>query len=329
MKPTFSARAGLLGVLATILFSLAPVNATIVSVTVFARGASVGSTNPDSICQGQNSIWVAYTNNSVSTGGGLSTIVQYDLQGNVLQTVKLAGGVDGLKNGPNGLIWALQNQDGNSALTLINPQTGILPGSPLHYVVTSTSRGYDDVAFLGSEVFLTYTNPAGPEDYIVQNITSIGPPITVSGILQDGASAMNIATGQTQTIPATDPDSLKITPDGELVQTEESPATLVFIKNPGAANQTVSFLNLIDSTGAAVSSLDDPVFATSSSGTFYVSDTSNNRILAIKATNLSVNSLYASVGSLNAFVSVNRKTGVVKPLVENLNGPHGNLFLPQ
>jgi len=329
MNLKLDTRFGLLAVLAANLFSAAPASATIVSVTVFASGTDVGATNPDSICEGHNSIWVAYTNNSVSTGGGLSTIVQYDLSGNVLQTVKVAGGVDGLKAGPNGIIWVLQNQDGNSTLTLINPQTGILPGSPLPYAVTSTSRGYDDIAFLGGSIYLTYTNPTGPQDYIVQKITSMVPPITVSNILLDGASATNIATGQIQTIPATDPDSLKTTPAGELVQTEESPGTFVFIKNPGTASQAVSFLNLVDSTGAAVSSLDDPVFATSSSGTFYVSDTSNNRIVAIQATNLKVTSLYASVGSMNAFVEVNRQTGVVRPLVTSFIGPHGNLFLPQ
>jgi len=70
-------------------------------------------------------------------------------------------------------------------------------------------------------------------------------------------------------------------------------------------------------------------YATSTSGTFYLSDTSNNRVLAIEAANLRKNSLFASVGSLNAFVEVDQKTGLVKPLVKNLNGPHGNLFLPQ
>jgi hypothetical protein len=39
-------------------------------------------------------------------------------------------------------------------------------------------------------------------------------------------------------------------------------------------------------------------------------------------------SLYASVGSLNEFTSVDLKTGKVTALISGLNGPHGILFLP-
>lgn len=152
-------RLGVSGVLVIALFALTPASAKIISVKVFATGTAISATNPDSICAGQNSVWVAYANNSSSTGGGLSTVVQYDLQGKVLQTFSIAGTVDGLKKAPNGNILALQNQDGNSTLTLINPVSGIVPGSPYPYAVTSATRGYDDVAFLGGAMYLTYTNP--------------------------------------------------------------------------------------------------------------------------------------------------------------------------
>jgi hypothetical protein len=149
--------------------------------------------------------------------------------------------------------------------------------------VTSTSRGYDDIAFLNGAMDLTYTNPVSPKDYIIQRMASMGPIIRMANILLDGAKGVNIATGQQDhTIPATDPDSLKTTPDGQLIQTEGSPATFVFVKNPGASDQSVSFLNLVDSTGTAVSSLDDPVYATATSRTFYLSDTGNNASLRFK-----------------------------------------------
>ena len=69
------------------------------------------------------------------------------------------------------------------------------------------------------------------------------------------------------------------------------------------------------------------MFAGSNSGTFYVSDTSNNQVVAVKMTGLKVGSMYGSVGSLNAFSYVDAKTGVVTPVVTTFNGPHGILFL--
>ena len=40
-------------------------------------------------------------------------------------------------------------------------------------------------------------------------------------------------------------------------------------------------------------------------------------------------SLFASVGSLNQFVTVNLKTGVVTAALDKLNVPHGLVFVPE
>jgi hypothetical protein len=76
----------------------------------------------------------------------------------------------GLKVNPvTGMVWALQNQDGNSTLSLINPTTNTV-SSPLSYASPpyvygpSSARGYDDLAFLGGKVYLSYTNPVNPTD---------------------------------------------------------------------------------------------------------------------------------------------------------------------
>ena len=118
---------------------------TIRSISTFASGTAqtVNATGPDSITVGGGSVWVSYTNGSDSTGlSGNSTIVQYDMNGIVQHAFSIAGSVDGLKIEPaTGLVWALQNQDGNSTLTLIDPKTGITPNSPLHYQVASSTRG--------------------------------------------------------------------------------------------------------------------------------------------------------------------------------------------
>ena len=302
----------------------------VVSVTEFASGTAVNGTNPDSICYDGKSIWIEYADDSVSTGGGHSTVVQYDLKGNVMQTFTIAGSVDGLKPDGSGMIWALQNQDGNSTLTLINPKTGIVPGSPFTYAVQSAIQGYDDVAFVGGKAFLSHTNPAAPTDAILQSVDNIKSPISVTDVLLAGATGTNLATGQTgQALPDADPDSLKTTPGNGLMLTSAHNGYLLFVNAPPTQSQAVSFLQLVDSTGADVSGLDDCKFVGSTTGTFYVSDTSNNRVLAIKMERLTVGSLYGSVGSLNAFSHIDQKTGLVTPVVTIFNGPHGVLFLEQ
>lgn len=97
--------------------------------------------------------------------------MQYNLLGDAQNTYTIPGLADGLKFDPaTGDVWALQNQDGNSTLTLINPATNQVSAplsyaSPYVYGADST-RGYDDVAFLGQRVFLSYTNPVNPGDAV-------------------------------------------------------------------------------------------------------------------------------------------------------------------
>jgi hypothetical protein len=329
MKNMFSILAKTL--VCSVLMTLATIAsaAQITAVRTFATGSAVNASAPDSITVSRDSVWISYANGADSTGvRGSSTVVQYDLRGNVRSKYVIAGSVDGLKIDPRtGLVWALQNQDGNSTLTVIDPVTGITPQAT--YAVKSSTRGYDDVVFTSNDVFLSYSNPTNPTDATIQRLVKGSNPIAVTTILTQGARGTNIATGQPNQLTAqNDPDSLKLTPSGDLQLTSGDDGQLIFVRNPGAANQAVSFLQLLDSTGKPVSRLDDAVFATAEAGTFYLSDTNNNRVLAIDVTDLSVGSLFASVGSLNELASVDLKTGKVSAFVPNLNGPHGLVFVP-
>lgn len=294
-------------------------------ITTFASGTAVNATQPDSITLSKNSVWVEYGNGADSTGlRGSSTIVQYKRNGQVLYTYSIAGSVDGLKVDPRtGLVWALQNQDGNSTLSLIDPKKHTVTG-PIPYAVTSSARGYDDVVFRGNQVFLSYTNPVLPTDPTIQLLQNGSDPLVVSNILLMGATGTNLATGQSnQPISDTDPDSLKLTPTGDLMLTGEADGQLIFVENPGP-NQSVSFLQLIDpSTGLAISGIDDAVITTGQEEVFYLSDTGNNRVLKIEVDNVPVGSLFCSISSLNYLGLVDIHTGVATPFVSNLNGPHG------
>jgi hypothetical protein len=303
---------------------------TIRSISTFATGQAVNATGPDSITVGGGSLWVSYTNGADSTGlSGSSTVVQYDLNGTVRKTYTIAGSVDGLKIEPKtGLVWALQNQDGNSTLTLIDPTTGITSNSPLHYQVASSTQGYDDVVFRNGQVFLSYTNPAAPTDPTIQRLENRESPLIVTPILTMGAKGTNIATGQPdQPTTQNDPDSLKLTPGGALMLSSGDDGQLVFVLNPGTDDQKMAFLSLLTPSKMRVSGLDDAIFPGSEAGTLYLSDTGNNRVLKIKLEDITEGSLYACVGSLNQFVRVDIPTGIVTPVISNLNAPHGLAFV--
>jgi hypothetical protein len=326
-----SAKPGLGSLIATIaVLSASTVGAQTVQVSTFATGTGVNATGPDSIAVTKNSLWVSYTNGAESHGlSGSSTIVQYKLKNaKVRSTYSIPGSVDGLKVDPStGTVWALQNQDGNSTITLIDPEQHTV-SKPIPYAVKSATSGVDDVAFRVDETFLSYTNPVVPSDPTILLVHNGSNPVVVTPILEMGATGTDLATGlPNQPTSQSDPDSLRLTPYGDLMLSSGGNAQLIFVSHPGTAIQSVSFLNLLDHAKQPVADLDDAAFATAHKGTFFLADTGHNRVLRISAAELSVGSLYASVSSLNALVAVNLKTGVVTPVVGNLQGPHGLQFV--
>jgi hypothetical protein len=304
-------------------------HAATITETVFATGAVVNGTAPDSVTAANGSIWVSYTNGADSTGlKGHSTVVQYDIAGNVLHQYTIAGYVDGLKVNPaDGKIWAMQNQDGNSTLTIIDPATNTA-GPAMQYAVKSSTRGYDDVVFHNGSIFMSYTNPVSGVDATIQRLKNGSNPIAVdSTILTMGAVGTDLADGRQEPTAQNDPDSLKSTPGGGLMLSSGDDGQLIFVNGLGGLN-AVSFLQLRNpKTGKPVSGLDDAIFVTATAGTFYLSDTGHNRVLAIHATGLTPGSLYASIGSLNEFASVNQTTGFVSSFAGSVKGPHGVAFV--
>src|SRR5499427_4100022 len=226
-----------------------------VSVSTFATGGAVSATEPDSITTGGGSVWIEYGNGADSTGAsGDSTVLQYSTSGAVQHIYTIAGLVDGLKLNPiTGMVWALENNDGNATLSLINPASHMVSGplmyqSPPYVYGPTSGRGYDDVAFLNGKVYLSYTNPGSPTDPVLQILNQGNTPsgtLTTTTILT--AQQTNpLFTSPTQAPP--DIDSLKSTPGGQLVLTSEgdglgsafatSDGRFTLISNPGTAVQT-------------------------------------------------------------------------------------------
>ncbi|MBV8903781.1 MAG: hypothetical protein JOZ22_09100 [Acidobacteriia bacterium] len=298
------------------------------NVQTFATGAAVGGTSPDSVLFGDGSIWISYQNGAASTGGsGASTIVRYTPSGTVLNTWSIAGNVDGLRVDPTGLIWALQNNDANAALTVINPLTNATTAySYGSSYSNSAGRGFDDAAFEHGQVFLSETNPVSGTDPILLKLsTGLTSPLQVSGLLNSTSTGKNLATGANTSVSITDPDSLILMPSGDLALTGEADHTIVFIHNPGAANQSESFIALKGPNGQPISgNPDDTMFPTATQGFFYIADTGGNTVYRISATGLPAGSVFIDVG--DEFGSLDTSTGIVTPIFTGVS-PHGGEFV--
>jgi hypothetical protein len=308
-------------------------DAKAISITpaTFATGTPISATSPDSVVFGLGSLWASYQNGADSTGAsGSSTVVRYSPSGAVLNTWTIAGNVDGLRIDPNNQVWALQNNDGNSALTVINPVTNgtssFTYGSSYTANGNSTGRGFDDVEFLNGQTYISETNPgAGTDPMLLQFTTGLASPLQVSGILNSTFTGLNLATGAQASTTITDPDSLVLAPSGDLVLTGEADQELVFVHDPGGPNQSESFLPLLGLNGQTITgSPDDTVFATAASGTFYIADTGANTVYALSASGLTPGSEFVDVG--NEFGLLDTSTGIVTPLFTGVS-PHGAVFV--
>jgi hypothetical protein len=329
-------RIGALSTTALFLATVASAQAAPTAVSsVFATGGPVGGTQPDSVTIGNGSVWVEYGNGADSTGaGGSSTIVQYGLSGAVQHTYSISGLVDGLKLNPvTGKVWALQNNDGNATLSIIDPTTHTVSGplsyaSPPYVYGSSSSRGYDDVAFLGGKVYLSYTNPVNPTDPVLQVLNNGNNP---TGTL----TTTTILTAAQTGVSVPDIDSLKSTPNGELVLTSEGDgagtgnpvATFTLIANPGAANQTVTNVPVTDAKGDLAEGMDDVIFPDATSGWLFVAGAAGNVVDKVWVTGLTVGTPIIALGSFNEVATVNPVTGVVETPLLNIDAPHGMDFV--
>src|SRR5271168_1719570 len=128
--------------------------------SVFAT-APAGLSAPDSVALLGDQVFIGYGDNHAPDGSdGLSSqVVQFNMKGHVVHIYTVLGHNDGIKINPaTHLVWALQNEDANPNLVIINPQTKQQKfygfGPTLH------GGGYDDLVFRGCQVFLSASNPS-------------------------------------------------------------------------------------------------------------------------------------------------------------------------
>src|SRR5579864_5625849 len=334
MKGQHAARLLVLVVFLTALTAAGQVTASVpYTVSTFAAGVDGVYTKPDSIAVLDGRVYIGYGNNVSTTGsdGKSSTIVEYKMNGDVVTTFSVLGHNDGLRVNPQTKqLWAMQNEDANPNLVIIDPKTGTQ--TVYTFGPTPHGGGYDDIAFRGNDVFLSASNPANNPNLAAAVVKASfnGSTISVTEAVNAGATATDVPTDTPVALNLQDPDSMIFDALGDLVLDSQADGELVIVHHLGFADQSIYHLAL--NVGGASTQIDDTIFATSSHGVILVSDRDagadgSGIVYAISKNIFSPNAAYSATP--NAVGALDLDTGVITPVVSGMTSPHGMAFIPR
>jgi hypothetical protein len=299
------------------------------TVSTFATGVAKLYFQPDSIALLDGHIFIGYGNGAAPDGsdGKSSTIVEYKMNGDVVTNYSVVGHNDGLRVNPRTKqLWAMQNEDGNPNLVIIDTTKGTQ--TVYTFGPTPHGGGYDDISFRGSDVFLSASNPSNNPNFApaVVKATISGSVVNVSEALNASATATDIPTDTPVTLNLQDPDSMIFNRFGDLVLDSQADGELIIVHHLGFIDQSVYHLAL--TLNGAATQVDDTIEATSTHGTILVSDRDAGAAgitYAISKNIFSSGAAYTatptSVGSLDF------DTGVIANVVTGLVSPHGMAFI--
>ncbi|HLJ32613.1 MAG TPA: hypothetical protein VKU38_03135 [Ktedonobacteraceae bacterium] len=299
------------------------------TVTLFARRPAT-STAPDAVVVDGNHVFIDYQNVTAKdcTDTNTSTIIEYNMNGSQVKTFSVAGHSDGMRVDPStGLLWISSCEDGNAKFFTIDTTSGTI--TPYTFSAAPHGGGYDDMYFVNGTAFIAASNPnvnsAGVNVFpAIDKITLSNGKAVLTPILMGNATATDLTTNKQVTLNEIDPDSMTVDAKGQLVLVNQAGNELVFLKNPGTPQQQVSRVPVGDS-------LDDTVWATSTSGRLLVVDASGNTVW-ISAPQFTPGTVYTEAPSDSGtagFVGVvDLSTGIVTPVVIGFGSPSGMLFVP-
>ena len=299
------------------------------SVRVWATGTADFS-HPDSLERDGNDIWVGYQNVTAKDGtdGKSSTVVEYNMHGRVERTFAVPGHCDGLRIDPaTHIVWATSNEDGNPGLVSIDPATGV--ETQYTFAPTAHGGGFDDMGFVNGKMFIAASNPtldaSGANVFpAIDAVSFQGTNVVLTPALLGNATAIDVTTGLPVTLNLVDPDSITITPSGDLMLVNQAGSELVFVSQAGLTSRTVTRLPV-------ATQLDDTVWATAPEGELLVADGKTNTIYAVR-TKFVPGTVYTETPDDSSIASmvgtVNLKTGVVYPQIIGFGKATGLLFVP-
>ena len=296
------------------------------TVSVFTTSIPGVDFAPDSIAVLDGHVFVGYGDGAATDGsdGKSSTIVEYKENGDMVRTYTVPGHNDGLRVDPRTKhLWAMQNEDGNPNLVIINPKNG---NQKLYtFGPTPHGGGYDDISFRGDDVFLSASNPANNPNNAPAIVKAElkGNMVVVTPVLSGTANATDIPTDASTPLNLQDPDSMIFDPFGDLVLDSQADAELIVVHHAGFDDQSVYHLALTQN-GVPVQ-IDDTVFATASQGVILVSDRDGETVYAITRNIFAPGAAYSAAPT--SVAALDPSTGVLTDVVTGMVSPHGIAFV--
>jgi hypothetical protein len=242
-------------------------------------------TQPDDITGLNGKIFVGFQNQvgtkgepvpSGTTGAGFrdSTVVEFSSSGSPAAQWNVAGHLDGLTGDPaTGKLIVTTNEDGNAHLFLIDPSS---PQTVEYHLPTLPhGGGLDAISIWHGMILISASAPSatsGPAVYVV-SLNSSNNTASVHALFADNSTAAG-ARGTTH-LALTDPDSNAVVPasaprfGGQFELTSQGDLLQIFAAD--TSGKRLSELKLSQS-------VDDSAWATSASGTLYVTDSTDDLI---------------------------------------------------
>ena len=299
--------------------------------TVFAKAPS-GMSAPDSIAVLGDHVFVGYGDGHAPDGsdGKNSQIVEYDMEGNELYTYTVTGHNDGLKIDPaTNFLWALQNEDANSNLVIIDPDTQ--EQRQYSFGPTLHGGGYDDIVFRDCKVYISASNPAnnpnnGPA---IVSAQIVGSAVNVTPVLAGESIAIDVPTDGNIQLNLQDPDSMTLDTLGNIVLDSQADQELIILSNPGTPAQQALRLPLsyLTASGPVRVETDDTAFVTSSQGFLLFSDKGLNTVFALSKKAFIPGAAYTAADGGSFVGTIDLTTGVITPIVTGLTNPGGLVFV--
>jgi hypothetical protein len=278
-----------------------------------AGGGAMGTehlTQPDDIVTVGGNLYAGFQNGVGSQGeqsgsGNLdSTLVEFTPAGHVVKQWDVTGKIDGMGADPaTGRVFLAVNEDSKSSLYTVSS------GTVTHYTYTPSPLphmgGTDAVQVYNGKILISASAPgtggkapaSAPAVYVV-TLNAAAKTATVAPFFADNATATGVNApnaGAKVTLALTDPDSNAIVPSGspkfagDFVLNSQGDQELIF---SGASGQNLQVLKI-------PTPVDDITWATSASGTLYVTDSSADAVVAIRGP-FKPGTLYTSITPCNA-----------------------------
>ena len=308
-----------------------PQAASSYTLSVFAAAPS-GLSAPDSVVAFDGHVFVGYGDGHKPDGSdGLnSQVVEYGTDGSLVHTFTVPGHNDGLKvDLYTDQLWALQNEDANANLVIIDPRSG----RQREYLFGATAHGggYDDLVFRNCKTYLSASNPANnpnTEPAIV-SVRIDGDMVNVAPLLMANAAAIDLPSGQSVTLNLQDPDSMTLNPLGDIVLDSQADQMLIIVTHPGTRQQQVLRLPLTyqSPNGLTAVETDDTAFVTSAQGYILFADKGLNEVFKLSRAAFSPGQAYTAADGGPFVGALDVTSGVVTPVVTGLSGPGGMQFV--